>query len=187
MKSKYNKLWKLAKPFYLKGRPCDIKHVTWMMKQANFLCKKEEIDESILIPLTLLHDVGYSLTKHVYYEKDKKKAHMIVGARMAKKLLKKVNYNPQKIKQICSYIKIHDNWIFGETKIYEKDKIFGVFHDLDFLWITTQDGFLFMMDLFGKTKDQLIKELKQEASQRKFSLKSTKKIFNENIKLIKGS
>ena len=91
MKSKYKQLWKLAKPFYLRGRPCDIKHVTWMMKQADFLCKKAEIDKSILMPLVILHDIGYSVAEQTYYEKEKKKAHMIEGAKLAKQILQKIN------------------------------------------------------------------------------------------------
>ena len=184
MKSRYKQLWKLAKPFYLKGRPCDIVHVSWMMRQANLLCKKEKIDESILIPLVILHDIGYAITEQTYYEKEKKKAHMIEGAKLAKQLLKQINYDFDKINQICSYIKIHDNWIFGETEIYENDKLLGIFHDLDFLWVTSENGFSFMIGALKKTRNQFIKELKQEASQKKFATQSTKEIFNKNIQLI---
>ena len=60
MKNRYKELWKLAKPYYEKGRPMDIDHVKWMMQDAMLICEKEGIDETLLLPLVILHDTGYS-------------------------------------------------------------------------------------------------------------------------------
>jgi hypothetical protein len=34
MKQIYREIWELAKPYYEKGRPMDIDHIRWMMKDA---------------------------------------------------------------------------------------------------------------------------------------------------------
>ena len=73
MEEIYPKIWELAKSYYLKGRPMDIDHVEWMMEQAKVLCQKEDIDKTLLMPLVILHDVGYGETGPAYFEKDLKK------------------------------------------------------------------------------------------------------------------
>ena len=53
MKLIYQQLWELAKQYYEKGRPMDLDHVEWMMKDALFVCEKENIDDSIFLPLVI--------------------------------------------------------------------------------------------------------------------------------------
>ena len=53
----------------------------------------ENIDESLLLPLVILHDVGYAnVPSYDPYNLNTRKKHMREGAKIAKILLKKLNY-----------------------------------------------------------------------------------------------
>ena len=56
MKEIYQKIWKLAKPYYEKGRPMDVDHIEWMMKDALIVCEKEKLNDEILLPLVIFLD-----------------------------------------------------------------------------------------------------------------------------------
>ncbi|OGK62617.1 hypothetical protein A2334_03405 [Candidatus Roizmanbacteria bacterium RIFOXYB2_FULL_38_10] len=168
MKLLYTKIWNLAKPFYKKGRPMDIDHIQWMMKMVKIVCKKEGLDEEILMPLAILHDVGYAIlldpVNTNYYKKDVRKAHMKTGEEIAKKILASVNYPKDKSKRIIKYVGIHDNWAFGEVEIYINDRILGTFKDLDYLWIYTKKGFDAIKKVLHKNEAEMFKQLKDEVS-----------------------
>ena len=145
MKKIYQEIWDLAKPYYKKGRPMDLGHIEWMMRRVEEICNIEkDLDESILMPLAILHDVGYSEIKDPinsnYYDIDIRKAHMQSGATIAGKILNKVSYPIDKKEKIINYVSIHDNWAYGKVEIYIKDKLLGTFKDLDYLWIYTKEG-----------------------------------------------
>ena len=154
----------MAKPYYAKGRPFDIKHVEILLKDALTVCEKEKIDKSLLLPLVILHDIGYGLTQPVYLEKDLKKEHMIVGAKLAEEILEKVNYPREKIDKIVYWISVHDNWIFGDNKVYDKNPILAVFFDLEFIWMTTPKGFpLLAKALYNGDKQKMLKHIKKDS------------------------
>ena len=155
MKPIYQQIWKLAKPYYQKGRPMDIDHIEWMMKDALLVCEKEKLDDSLLLPLVILHDVGYAeVPKDNPFNLDLRKAHMKAGKKIAKEILEKVNYPKEKIKKISYYVSVHDNWALGDLKIYE-DPILNIFKDLDFIWIATEKGFPAVMKILGKNKKEM--------------------------------
>ncbi|MBT3720542.1 HD domain-containing protein [archaeon] len=156
MEEIYPKIWELAKSYYLKGRPMDIDHVEWMMEQAKVLCQKEDIDKTLLMPLVILHDVGYGETGPAYFEKDLKKDHMIAGKKISREILEKVNYPEDKIKIIENYISIHDNWIYGEYEIYKENNTIGSFSDLDYMWMATPKGFEAVRKIIHKSKKEMI-------------------------------
>ena len=87
------------------------------------IIKKEGGDEKILVTTMYLHDIGYGkFLKNDYSLDDRlalKKKHMIVGAKLAKKILKRLNYTKKQIKMIAHLIKIHDNM----KKIKKKHEI----------------------------------------------------------------
>lgn len=184
MKTIYKKIWSLAKPYYQLGRPMDIEHIKWMMKEAVIICKKERIDETILLPLAILHDVGYGVSNPVYFEKNKKKIHMIKGKKIAKKILEKVNYDKEKTKKICYLIGIHDNWIFGKYSIYKRNKILGTFQDLDFIWMISPKGFKIMSKILNKNREEMIEYIENDFKIKKipFSTKSTENLFKIYLK-----
>ena len=184
MKQIYQQIWKLAKPYYKKGRPMDINHIEWMMKDALLVCKKEKLDDSLLLPLVILHDVGYAETGPGYYNKKLKIAHMKAGKKIAKKILEKVNYPKEKIKKICYYISVHDNWFLGDNKVYENDIILATFTDLDFIWMVAPKGFPEFLKILQKTKKETIKyiENNEKLTARPFSTKTAKELYQKYLK-----
>lgn len=165
----YKKIWNEARPHYEKSRPMDINHIEWMMEMVEEVCKKENLDESsLLMPLAILHDVGYAKLinpKTVnYYDKDIRRAHMKAGEEIAGQILKKVGYPKDKSKRIVDYVGVHDNWAFGEIDIYKKDKLFGIFKDLDYLWIYTKIGCEEIKKVLKKNNQEMLEHLKKETS-----------------------
>lgn len=190
----YQDIWKLAKPYYLKGRPMDVDHIAWMMKEVIRLCELDNLDISLLLPLAILHDVGYSALVDPktanYYDVNTRKFHMEAGKDIAEEILNNVNYPEDKSKKICHYVSIHDNWAFGEVDIYMKDKILGVFKDLDYLWIFYPKGFEAIRKVLKKNTKEMIEHLKAEASpiggKKPFSTENTKKLHDEYLKEIEA-
>lgn len=185
MKTIYQELWKIAKPYYLKGRPFDIEHIKILSKDALVVCKKEKIDDSLLLPLIILHDIGYGVTKPAYFQKELKKAHMIAGAKLCKEILKKINYPKEKIDKIAYWISVHDNWIFGDDKIYHKDLILAVFNDLDFTWMATSKGFGALSEtIYNGDRQKMLKHIENDSkmARRPFATKTTKELYSKYIK-----
>jgi hypothetical protein len=185
MKEIYRKIWKLAKPYYRKGRACDINHVEWMMKEAFKLCQKENIDGTLLLPLVILHDIGYAeAPKDNPFKRYIRIAHMSAGKRFARKILKQVGYAEDKIIKIAHYVSVHDNWALGDNEIFRKDIILGVFNDLDFAWIATRRGFHALQIILGKGPDDTLEwiENNDKPRRRPFALRATKKLFEDNLK-----
>ncbi len=182
MKLIYSKIWNLAKPFYKKGRAMDIEHIKWMMKDAEFVCKKEKLDDSLLLPLVIIHDVGYAGIKGNSFNKNLRKTHMKAGAIIAENILEKVKYPKQKIKKIVKYVSIHDNWAFGQNSIY-KDKILGTFNDLDFIWMATPKGFPALRKILKKNKKEMIDYIRNDDKPTKipFKNKTTKLLFKKYL------
>jgi hypothetical protein len=180
MEKTYKNIWKLAKPYYKKGRPMDIAHISWMMLEIEKVCKLEKLDDTIVIPLVILHDVGYGISEQTYFEKNKKEAHMVAGAKLAKSILKKVYYPPKKIKAICKLIKIHDYWIYKNYSIYKRNKLLWIFNDLDFIWLVSPKGFEIVRKVISKNKKEMIDYIKLDPRHKKlgFSCKSTRLLYN---------
>ena len=142
MKEIYKKMWQLALPYYKKGRPGDVEHIKWMIKESIKVSKKESIDDSILLPLIILHDIGYAETKKDNpFKINLRKEHMKKGAIIATQILKKINYPKNKSKRIIYFISVHDNWALKKYKIYKTHKLLGIFNDLDYMWMFTPKGF----------------------------------------------
>lgn len=185
MKEVYQKLWGLAKPYYEKGRPMDVDHIEWMMQEALSVCKKENIDDSLLLPLVILHDVVYAeVPKGNPFNLDLRKAHMKASGKIAKEILEKLNYSKNKTEKIVYYVSVHDNWAFGDTEIYLKNKILGVFTDLDFTWMAAPKGFPASMKILNKNKKEMINYLESRETPAKglpFSTETTKEIYENYL------
>lgn len=184
----YIKLWQLSKPYYEKGRIYDIDQIEWMMKIIDEIIDKIDVDKKILIPLVILHDVGYSTIENKnpnIKDKESKRIHMAEGAKIAKKILEQANYDQELSKKIIELIKVHDNWVFGDHKTFKQNKELAFFNDLDFLFSQSsyksleQEG-----KSMGKTPKQMY-ELwltDEKHANRPFSCKQTQKLFTEQMK-----
>jgi hypothetical protein len=168
----------------------DIDHVEWMMKEALLVCEKENLDDSLLVPLVILHDVGYSAINNVknvdYYQGDIRKAHMKAGKIITTDILKQLEYPNTKTGQIAKYVSVHDNWSFGEIDLYMNDKILGNFKDLDYIWMFTPKGFSLVQKILGKTNKEMIEYLKTEPSpiggKKPFSSQTTKRLHDKYLR-----
>jgi hypothetical protein len=177
----------LAKPYYEKGRAYDIPHVEWMMKQADHIADIEHLDKKLLLPIVILHDVGYGAVPSgtaLYKGKESKRIHMEEGAKISQELLQKVHYSEEYIDTIVRYISVHDNWFFNDDTPYKECKEMGVFNDLEFLYDKSDYGvFADMAEKLGKDVSTFLKESKvdEKLSKRPFCCDTTKELFNEYI------
>ena len=184
MKEIYEKIWKLAKPYYERGRPMDIDHIEWMMQDALLVCEKESVDDTLLLPLVILHDVGYAeVPKGNSFNLNLRKAHMAAGGKIAKKILESVNYSKEKIKTIAHYVSIHDNWALGDNEVYKTDKALGVFNDLDFIWTATPKGFPAVRKIRNLSKKEMIEYLEKDEkpAKRPFATETTKRLYEKYL------
>ena len=134
----FSELWKQAKPYYEQGRVYDIAHIKWLIPHAKKFAIIENLDPLILVPIAILHDVGYSQLQNKNPDIkgiDYKRLHMEKGAEISLNILQRMQYDPERTKLIVHFIKNHDNWAFSDNKIYGERKEFSAFTDLDFLWI----------------------------------------------------
>lgn len=188
MKNIYSKIWQLARPYYERGRPMDIAHIEWMMAEAESVCKKESIDDTLLLPLVILHDVGYAnVPKDNPFNLDLRKTHMAEGEKIAKTILEEMKYPLDKSEKIAHYVSIHDSWAFGNHKAYNEDIVLGVFNDLDFIWMAAPQGFPSLMKILNKNKAEMIEyiEKSEKIINRPFATKTTKELYERYIQELK--
>ncbi|MEE9525538.1 MAG: HD domain-containing protein [Candidatus Woesearchaeota archaeon] len=100
---------------YLKkeGPSFDIPHTKAAVYYMKKLLKEEKGNEKILVSTMYLHDVGYyrliKNNKNLEKRLKAKKRHMKRGAKLAKKILKKIGgFSKDEIKRISYLVKTHD-------------------------------------------------------------------------------
>lgn len=181
---KYLQIWNLARPYYEKGRPMDIDHIEWMMNDATLLCDKESLDGDLLIPLVILHDVGYSAVPNDKpFNLDLRRLHMSEGAKIAESILTKLGYNRDVVDKVSYFVSVHDNWALGDNEIFKKEKLLGSFNDLDFMWMVTPKGFPALMKMLNKTADEMMDFAgnNEKLIDRPFVTATAKKLFEDYI------
>lgn len=184
MTNKFVKIWQSAKPYYEKGRPMDVDHIEWMMGDALRLCEVEELDVNYLLPLVILHDVGYAnVPKDNPFNLDLRRMHMAKGARIAKDILTELEHSQEVIDKISYYVSVHDNWALGDNEIYKQDKVLGSFTDLDFIWMATPKGFHALMKILNKTPNEMIEYLRtnEKLIARPFTTIFAKNLFEKYL------
>ena len=187
MKKVYKDIWLLAKPFYEKGRVYDAPHIEWMMKEVERISAIEEVDEDLLMPLCILHDVGYSTISednpHIK-DSNSKKMHMEAGKHIARKILEELGYPPELITRIVEDIGVHDNWCLGDDSPYKKSKEMALFNDLDFLYSVSSLSVLeHQSKSMGKKLEDMMDfwENDEKHSRRPFCCKATKDMYARYI------
>jgi len=116
MEEIYDRIWELAKP--LLNTRHNQQHTEIAYRAARRLLESEEGDEAIVIPAIILHDVGWikvpeelQLTAFGPKAKNKElnRVHEVEGVKLAREILEKVNYDPQKEEEILAIIDGHDS------------------------------------------------------------------------------
>jgi 5'-deoxynucleotidase YfbR-like HD superfamily hydrolase len=184
---KFQKLWKICSPLLKRGRPDDLQHAKDVIKFILNYSGQQKIDQDILIPVAMMHDIGHSaiLPGHFKYItgpkkiKNSKLVHMLAGAKIAHDILRKIKYPTKKTKEIVDIISIHDaeqldiKWCkFYNT--YNKK----IFHDIDLL-----DGFntkRVKKLLYLWPKNKLLQSLNERVNN--FFFEEFKKLAIEKIK-----
>jgi putative nucleotidyltransferase with HDIG domain len=142
LKPKYHKIYRLALPYYKKGRKLDNVHHLVVAANVSHILKEIELDEEVLIAAALLHDIGYSKIsqekRKTHWEKQVKRDHMKYGAEISKKILIKINFPKEKIQQVSNIILEHDN---NELGLPIKSKEAKVLKEADILWMATERAF----------------------------------------------
>jgi len=131
----YQKIFEKAKPF-LRTRK-NLIHTQITLRYALKLLKSEKGNEEVVIPAIILHDVGWSVVpEHLHLtafgpnptNPKLTRVHQVEGAKIAKAILEKFKYPPEKIKEICQIIQGHDS---RKTPLSWNDRIVK---DSDKLW-----------------------------------------------------
>ena len=150
-------LFRLAEP-YLKGRD-DFLHAQVAHQYAVYLLEKEAGDKKIVEPAVILHDVGWSRLKpeeikiafgvNAKGEKAKQlnRIHEVEGARIAREILTKLDYDGSSTDEIARIIERHDSGKNPQT-IEEK-----MVKDADRLWRFSKTGYYHEMERQNTTHE----------------------------------
>ncbi len=137
----YQKIFDRAKPF-LRTRK-NLIHTKIVLRYALKLLEEEKGDEGVVIPATLLHDVGWKalpeplqLTAFGPNPSNPKlvRVHELEGAKIARSILEEVHYSTKKAREICRIVQGHDS---RKRPISQNDRIVK---DADKLWRYSRKG-----------------------------------------------
>jgi MoaA/NifB/PqqE/SkfB family radical SAM enzyme len=184
----YNKIWHKAKDYYKKGQFYTEGHAEWMNREAIELAKKEFFDPSIFLPFIFLHDIGYIKSpRRSPFNKESRLTHMLYGAKYARNILKKIKYPKEKIKEIITYISVHDDWALKNHSPYRHNIFLGAFNDLDFISMLVPQAFEAMKKILNKSDKQMIKFMQsnEKIKNRPFATPTTKELFKNYLKMRK--
>lgn len=118
LKKEFKQIWDLALSYQDKRN--DKGHAEVVTDYAMKLCEIEDVDENIVIPAAILHDIGWSqLSKKeridIFYQRENKEArlklkykHQDEGVKLAEGILEKASYPEKYIKEILEIISQHD-------------------------------------------------------------------------------
>jgi MoaA/NifB/PqqE/SkfB family radical SAM enzyme len=175
-----SRVLKLAEKYYAKSFDYSYPHIEWMMRESISLAKNKKIDQSILLPLIILHDVGYSKTKDNPFFSRSRIDHMKFGKKIALDILKKANYDQKMSGKIADLVSIHDNWALGDKESYQKNPLLGVFDDLHHTSALSDSSFPEMSHYLDKSDAETLKYLNDEGGEgHDFTCKETKQIHNK--------
>ncbi len=137
----YQKIFEKAKPF-LRTRK-NLIHTKIALQYALKLLKSEKGDEAIVIPAIILHDVGWkAIPEHLHLtafgpnpsNPKLARVHELEGAKIAKGVLEKLHYPPEKVDEISRIVQGHDT---RKRPISASDRIVK---DADKLWRYSRRG-----------------------------------------------
>ncbi|MFA5173767.1 MAG: HD domain-containing protein [Candidatus Pacearchaeota archaeon] len=138
MRKIFEKIWELALPY--QDLRDDSGHAKIVSKYAAIINKNEKGEIEVVMPAAILHDIGWSqLTREERLGINRntfeiRKKHENEGVRLAKGILKEVDYNNSLVPEILEIISGHD------TRIGFFSKNDGIVRDADKLWRYTRRG-----------------------------------------------
>jgi hypothetical protein len=135
MKNIFREIWQLAEP-YLNTRDNEI-HTKISLEFAYKLLEAEGGDEDVVIPALILHDVGWKRVPEDIQLKtfgpkatlpELTKIHEDEGVKIAKDILKKINYDNNKAEEILRIVGGHDSRVepisLNDRLVKDADKLF---------------------------------------------------------------
>lgn len=146
----YDRMLLLAQP-YLDTRNNDL-HVRTACRFAQRLLEVIRADDQVVIPAVLLHDLGWKaipeelqLTAYGPTIKDPalNRRHELEGVRIAREILRELNYDEERTDQILNIIEGHDS---RKVALSVDD---ALVKDSDKLWRFSKEGFYFDQSRFG--------------------------------------
>lgn len=145
MKEKFKKIWDIALSY--QDKRDDLGHARIVTKYAIQICEIENIDDCVVVPAAILHDVGWSqLPKKDWLiifdpnrtpeaERVVRIKHQNESVRLAEIILKEANYSSKFLKSILEIISQHDT----RENFFSKED--GAMRDADKLWRYSKVGF----------------------------------------------
>jgi hypothetical protein len=180
MKTKYQKIWKLALP-YLRGgvRKDFVLHTEGVVKAMEMILKLDgRGDESLLMPAAILHDTGWSMVpKFLQLSEDKKdkikalELHLEFAPEIIGKILNQAGYEKEKISKIIDIVKAHK---FKNPKEINK----RILIDADTMSDCFKKQFESDMKSYKQSKESLYNFRKKN---NKFYSKAAEEIFRKEI------
>ena len=162
LKDQYIRIRELARP-YLDTRKNDI-HTEISTRLAYRLLELEGGTEEVVIPAILLHDVGWKKVPEDIQLKafgpkaslpEWNRVHEVEGAGIAGEILREIQYDPGKIKEIIRIIEGHDSrkeaFSLNDTIVKDADK----------LWRYTKEAFEINSDRFQLSFEEGIERLRR--------------------------
>src|SRR3989344_732180 len=145
MKKEFKKIWKIALPY--QDKRDDEGHAQIVTEYAIKLCEIENVNDMIVVPAAILHDIGWSqLPKEdwlVIFDPNKtpemeyavRIKHQDEGVKLAEKILNEAGYPPNFFKAILEIISQHDT----RKNFFSTED--GAMRDADKLWRYSKVGF----------------------------------------------
>ncbi len=149
MKRIYQKIFDRAKPF-LRTRK-NLIHTKIVLRYALKLLEEEKGDEGVVIPATLLHDVGWKALPEPLQltafgpnpsNPTLVRVHEREGAKIARSILEGLNYSPKRVREVCRIVQGHDS---RTRPISQNDRIVK---DADKLFRYSRKGLAISLDWF---------------------------------------
>lgn len=182
MRAIFDEIWRLAKP-HLNTRKNDI-HTEIATRFGAVLLEKEGGDEDVVIPAIILHDVGWKMIPESQLLRafgpnikslTLRKKHEEESIKIARRILKEVNYDKNKTNEILEIVEGHDT---REVALSLNDSIVK---DADKLWRFSKQGFTVDCERFRLKPTERVKAADMDID-RLFFTKSAIQIARIEIK-----
>lgn len=171
---KYSGIWDLCKKHLQKGRALDFIHTRVCLDFALQLLDKLGGDPDIVIPATMLHDIGFAVIESENLEQktinpdtaSSKKAyssvlrarHLVEGRKLAESILKEVKYPEPLIGPIVEIVGDHED-LLGRAPSDRSNKNKIIVSDADKLYRYCPHGFASMIQIHKASEEELFSNL----------------------------